>query len=319
MSVSPEQLMEELRTLCRGRGVQTPGIDLHVGPALRQVCGVVETDGAEAVRTKLRDWVTNAARGFPVEVRSAVLAPLGLHEEAQFRFLNERIEWLAKQQDRGARTVRRRMEAGLQRLVEVALQPAPSTAHVAPSELWHVKEFDALLKLDGPTPACTERRTVVADTDGVNEIAWSITIPSPTPDGAPGDLDVEVLHGVELIGHERPSPRRFLMKLRLPRPLNTGQTHQFALEVRVPRGQSMRPTYVFWPERMCESFRLRVRFDRDDLPDSVWRVEEALARDTDDLTPWPRKLPVDEIGEIDVSFPHPRQGRGYGVQWSPRV
>ncbi|HEX8866156.1 MAG TPA: hypothetical protein VF821_10920, partial [Lentzea sp.] len=197
MSVSPEQLMEELRTLCRGRGVQTPGIDLHVGPALRQVCGIVETDGAEAVRTKLRDWVTNAVRAFPAEVRNAVLAPLGLHEEAQFRFLNERIEWLAKQQDRGARTVRRRMEGGLQRLVEVALQPAPSTAHVAPSELWHVKEFDALLKLDGPTPACTERRTVVADTDGVSEIAWSITIPSPTPDGAPGDVDIEVLHGVE--------------------------------------------------------------------------------------------------------------------------
>ena len=49
------------------------------------------------------------------------------------------------------------------------------------------------------------------------------------------------------------------------------------------------------------------------------RVEEALARDTDDLTPWPRTLTVDEIGEIDVSFPHPRQGRGYGVQWAPRV
>jgi leucyl/phenylalanyl-tRNA--protein transferase len=63
--------MEELRTLCRGRGVQTPGIDLHVGPALRQVCGIVETDGAEAVRTKLRDWVANAARAFPVEVRNA--------------------------------------------------------------------------------------------------------------------------------------------------------------------------------------------------------------------------------------------------------
>ena len=109
------------------------------------------------------------------------------------------------------------------------------------------------------------------------------------------------------------------MKLRLPRPLSAGQTHQFALEVRVPRGQSMRPTYVFWPERLCESFRLRVRFDRDDLPTSVWRVDEALARDTDDLTPWPDKLALDEIGEIDVSFPNVRQGRGYGVQWAPRV
>ena len=28
---------------------------------------------------------------------------------------------------------------------------------------------------------------------------------------------------------------------------------------------------------------------------------------------------LSSFGEIDVSFPHPRQGRGYGVQWAPRV
>jgi len=319
MTASPESLMNELRALCRGQGVQAPGIDKQVGPALREVCGIVAGDGPEAVRVKVGRWVVGIVEHFPTELRLAVLAPLGLHEDAQSRFLSDRVDWLAKLQDRGPRTIRRRVEAGLTRLVEAGLERTAKADRGEPEEEWHVSEFEALLRLDGETPTCTERRTIRADRDGVKEITWSISLPPASEDGVPGDLDVQVLHGVELISSERPAKRRFLLHLRLPRALQAGQEHQFALEVRVPRGQSMRPTYVFWPERPCDRFRLVARFSLEDPPAALWRVDGAFHRDIDDLAEGSDLLALNGIGEVDVEFPNPRPGRGYGVQWRPRT
>jgi hypothetical protein len=313
MTVSSARLAEELQGLCRGRGVHAPGIDRLVGEALREVCGIDPADGPDTVRAKLSGWVTGVVEEFPAELRMDVLVPLALHDQAQHRFLADRIAWLAAEQDRGVRTIRRRIKAGLDRVVETAVsRPAPRPAA---DEEWHVAEFDALLRLDGPTVVCTERRTVVADRAGLDELTWSITIPAATPNGPPGGLDVEVLQGVELVGSEQPSARRFLMRLRLPRPLDVGQRHQFALQVRLPLGQPMRPTYVFWPERHCERFHLVVRFPRHRPPETVWRVDGAFHRDTDDLLPTDDRLTPNAIGEIDVEFDRPRRGRGYGVQW----
>ncbi len=329
MTVEPRLLLEELRALCRGPGVQAPAVDRQVGPAIREVCGIGTADGPEAARTRLRTWVDGIVERFPSDVRLAVTVPLALHEGAQYRFLSERIEWLAEQQDRGTRTMRRRIDAGLLRLVEAALEAAPGPAAPLPvqpgpaapvpsaGDGWHVTEFEALLRLDGPTPSCTERRTLIADRDGVDRITWSMSLPAATDDSPPGDLDVEVLHGVELIESVRPSPRRFLLHLRLPQALRAGQTHRFSLEVRVPLGQQMRPTYVFWPERPCSRFSLVVRFPTEAPPASVWRVDGAFHRDTDDLVVGPDLLALNGIGEVEVAFADPKPDRGYGIQWRP--
>ncbi|HEX6347346.1 hypothetical protein, partial [Umezawaea sp.] len=281
MTAPSTSLMTELRALCRGQGVQAPGIDRQVGPALREVCGIVAADGPESVRVKLGRWVTGITDQFPAELRLAVLAPLGLHEGAQSRFLSDRVDFLAKLQDRGPRTIRRRIDAGLTRLVEAAAERVVPAEAPDPDSGWRLVEFDALLRLDGETPTCTERRTIRADRDGVDEVTWSITLPKAA-DGVP-DLDVQVLHGVELISSEKPAPRRFLLRLRLPRPLQAGDAHQYSLEVRVPRGQPMRPLYVFWPERGCDHFRLVARFPVDTPPAALWRVDGAFHRDVDDL------------------------------------
>lgn len=322
MTVEPRLLLEEFRALCRGPGVQAPAIDRQVGPAIREACGISRIDGPEAVRARLGAWVNGLVEHFPADVRLAVTVPLALHEHARYRFLSDRIEWLADQQDRAARTMRRRIDAGLVRLVEAALE----SAHVASPPLgpvlstddgWHVTEFEALLRLDGPTPSCTERRTLMADRDGLDRITWSMSLPAATDDGPPGDLDVEVLHGVQLIESVRPSPRRFLLHLRLPRQLRAGQTHRFSLEVRVPLGQQMRPSYMFWPERPCRRFSLVVRFPTERPPSSVWRVDEAFHRDSDDLAVGPNLLAPNGIGEVEVAFANPRPDRGYGIQWRP--
>ncbi|HEX3787216.1 MAG TPA: hypothetical protein VHW44_05095 [Pseudonocardiaceae bacterium] len=315
MTISPNELMEELKGLRKGRGLHAPGLDRLIGPALRELCDIAEGDGAEDARRRIQAWVTQATTGFPEDLRIATLTSLGLNPDAQQAFLAERVDWLAKRESRDARTIRRRVDVGLERLAEVAMQ-----AHAAAgksddeSEKWYVRRFKALLRLDGPTPACTETRTIVATGEPIDHIPWSISLPR-TGDDRPGDLDVQVLEGAVFGGMERPSASRFLMNLQLPGKLQPGQEHTFGLEVRVPQGQPMRPTYVFWPERRCERFDLTVRFDPAHLPRQVWRVNAVFHRDADEIEPGPDQLIVNGIGEVSASFLNPRPDRGYGIQW----
>ncbi|MFD9735653.1 hypothetical protein [Umezawaea sp. NPDC059074] len=318
-AASAQSLMTELKALRRGRGVQVPGLHRQVGPALREACGIDESDGADVVREKIRAWVLTTVHAFPEELKLAVTTPLALHDEAQHAFLAHRIQWFADKIGRDSRTTRRRIDEGLTRLVEAAAREhAPLTTRpFATEDGWHTTVFEALLRLDRSSPTCTERRTIQADRDGIDKVTWSLTLPPATPDGGPGDLDVQVLQGVELISADRLSPRRFLLHLRLPRTLTAGETHQFSLEVGIPVGQPMRPTYTFWPERVCERFRLAVRFSQDALPTAVWRTDGAFPGDTDDMVESDDPLTINDIGEVEVSFEDLEEHRGYGVQWRP--
>jgi hypothetical protein len=306
-------LLAELKRLRRGRGVQTPAIDSQVGPELRRHCGIEDTDGAGVIREKLTDWVSDLTGDFPADLKLAVTTGLGMNPDAQHRFHTERVSWLAAQAGRDNRTIVRRINDALIRLCEAAQMPQPRTKADFGDE-WHLRRFNALLRMDGVTPVCHEVRTVVANKDGVERIPWSITLPRAS-DEAPPDLDIEVLRGVVLTHVDRPSSRRFLLNLQLPSPLTAGQTHEFALQVRVPRGQPMRPTYVFWPERRCERFELVIRFATDRPPTSVWRVDNAFHRDADDIDPGPDMLTVNDVGEVQATFTELRPNRGYGIQW----
>jgi len=312
MTVSVK-LMAELKGLRRGRGLHAPNLERLVGPVLRKVCGLDEDAGAETIRDRVRNWVHEATEQFPEDLRIVTITSLGMNPEVQDVFLAQRVEWLAQLLERDARTVRRRMDAGLTRLVEAAV--GVEVQEIDYGDPWRLQHFSALLRLDGPTPVCTERRTIVATRDGVDQIQWSISLPKA--DDGPVGLDVRVLQGAVLSSMERPSPRRFQLQLRLPYALRAGQTHSLSLDVCVPLGQQIPPTYVFWPERPCDRFDLVVRFHPDRLPRLVWRVSDVFHRDADELEPGSEKLTIDYVGEVTTSFVRPRPGRGHGVQWKP--
>jgi hypothetical protein len=306
-------LVAELKVLRRGRGVQAPAVDRQVGPMLRKLCEIGEFDGAGLVREKINNWVTDLIRSFPDDLKLAVTTTFAINPAAQHKFHSDRVAWLAEKADRDARTIRRRIDDALIRLAEAALMPSKQVEHLA-GDRWYLRRFNALLRLDGVTPVCHEQREIVANADGVDEIPWSISLPRSSAD-SPGDLDVEVLQGAVFSRIQRPSARRFLLQLRLPETLLAGQAHEFALEVRVPRGQPMRPTYVFWPERRCEVFDLVVRFATDRPPQAVWKVADVFHRDADDMEPTDDLLALNGVGEVHATFTDPRPGRGYGVQW----
>ena len=290
MATSSSTLMGELKALRRGRGVQAPGIDRLVGPALRAACGIGEFDGAEVVREKLRTWVDSMVRSFPEDLRLAVTTPLALHEDAQHAFLAHRIQWLADLADRDSRTIRRRIDDGLTRLVEAASRHA---ARDAAPDGWHIQQLHVLLRLDGAAPACTERWTIAAERDGVDEIPWPVTARGEFS----GDHDIRVVHGVLLTNGG----------LRLPRPLMAGETQEFSLDVRIPRIHQVRPVHQFRTSRRCDRFDLVVRFHPDRLPTGV----STLGEQGEPLT-------VNSVGEVEMSFRDTIPGRDYGIRWTPR-
>ncbi|HWO60721.1 MAG TPA: hypothetical protein VNO31_11890 [Umezawaea sp.] len=244
------------------------------------------------VREKLRTWVSALVSTFPQDLRLAVTTPLALHDEAQHPFLAHRIQWLAELADRDSRTIRRRIDDGLTRLVEAASRNTARDAATSPDG-WHIGQVHVLLRLDGPVPACTERWTIAAERDGVEEIDWAHRHEAELS----GGHDIHVVHGVLLTDRG----------LRLPRPLRAGETQEFSLDVRIPRIHRMPPFYQFRTSRRCDRFDLVVRFHPDRLPAEVNGIGDAVEHPA-----------VNSVGEVEMSFLDVIPGRDNGIRWTPQ-
>jgi hypothetical protein len=141
---------------------------------------------------------------------------------------------------------------------------------------WHTEETRVIAMLDRRAPEVLEHHRVVAGRD-VTEL--------PVPPG------YEVAYGGTLRSGV----------LRLPAPLGPGETHEFALRTRLP---VLPRRLVHVPGRRCDFLELRVRFDRDRLPRHVSRLPGDAAT-----------VPVDEAGEIRLTFADLTRGFTYGVRW----
>jgi hypothetical protein len=78
----------------------------------------------------------------------------------------------------------------------------------------------------------------------------------------------------------------------------------------------MRPYYVLHPLRRCDHFSVRIRFDPEQRPDQIWRLNGVPSRVVDDFMPNSDLLTLDRVGEIAVEFHAMQPGFSYGVQWS---
>src|SRR4051794_15286567 len=106
------ELYQELRKLCRGRGLLTPDLDRVMGPALTELSGA-------GGRRALAALLTERTESLPADLRLAARVALALHPHANQRFLSERLDWLAADSRRDIRTVRRRVEEALSLLAEL--------------------------------------------------------------------------------------------------------------------------------------------------------------------------------------------------------
>jgi len=184
------------------------------------------------------------------------------------------------------------------------------------SEGWFVESFSALLRLDTEPIEALEQRVIVATSDGLSELATSVSVPRhPADDGQQHGLESELLHGGSLELREQPYESYFKNVIVLPRPLRKGERHHYALRLRIPAGQPMATHYVYVPLSRSDHFDLRVRFNPRHLPQAVWTLRGAPTTVIYQGTPTEETLVPDRFGEVHVSFRSLRTGFGYGVCW----
>jgi len=319
----------EIRALRRGRGLRGD-VAGRIGPLLREFAAVghpldaMVPGGADAARARARLALrlTESATGLADDLRKAVLAALALQPETRdMRTYEERRDWVAVQVNRGPRTAERRIEAA-QRLLaqEIASELVRQRSHpplLAETAKWHIRHFRAVFLLDGEYPEALETRVIVADTDALTEL--NVALDLPVDSGQPRLLlNLEMISGGELVKVEDVAQTKTKFVIRLPRPLRAGEAHEYKVRVRVLPGGSMRDYYVFRPERRCDEFDLRVRFDRRRLPAWVRRVdgEDVHIYNSYAGPPPPADLvTVDDTGEAEHAFTELIPHFGFGLQW----
>ncbi|HEU5470820.1 MAG TPA: hypothetical protein VFV67_09210 [Actinophytocola sp.] len=315
------KLVTELRTLRKGRGLYVGQISDRVGPALREVCGVVDGDGPAEIRRKVADRLESLASGLPEDLRVTLMAAFGIDRDARLPFYQDRVRWAAERIHRDDRTARRRIDEGIDRIAELAASLIGGTG-TGPAEVsatgWHTDELKISLALDQPVPEVFELRRVVAERDHLTELDLAMTLtagPEKCEQVHVEELTIDVFYGGTLIKKTLESKDRFGLVLALPDELRREQRYDFALRYRVPNGH-MQPHFVCVPKHRTDLFELRVRFDLDKLPERIWRLSDAFQRDVDDPTPAGETLWSNVAGEVRAIFRQLTPGRAYGIRWS---
>src|SRR5829696_2940044 len=251
-----QSLLAELKAIRRGLGLYQPDLAARLGPGLREACGVADQDPAETVRRKVVTRLRDAAAMLPGDLSVSALAALGLHPEVRdLARLQDRVGWLAARLRRDVRTARRRMDEACGMLAEIAAAGEAGRRTGG----WNLVTAQAMLVLDAGAPYAVERRVVVAEHDGIDQLVLRRSVP---PDAAgPADVQAQVLFGGLLGTKEWDTATRFRLVLHLPVPLRAGDRHEYCILWRNPPDRRMRPYYVFTPAIRCEHFDLHVRFD----------------------------------------------------------
>ncbi|MFI5958747.1 hypothetical protein [Cryptosporangium sp. NPDC051539] len=303
-----EELRQELRRLCRGRGVLAPDLVRRVGP---RVAALVADAGDRAA---IVDWLREHVRRLPGDLRMAAGVGLGLHPPADARFLGERLDWLAADLGREQRTVRRRLDEALALLAEAVTGTPPAQPETTDpgGTGWYNRAVRSLVVLDRGDPEVFEERRIAATGAPIDVIEMSISVPRQ-PNHEPPDLFVDVMYGGLLLRSERPSTSHYRSEIALPRTVGPDDEHRLGFRYRLAPGQRMAPHYALTPHSRCDRFALRVRFGQP--APTTYLVHGVPPRTLDDA---PGGLPVvepDRVGEATAHFEMLTPGLGYGLRW----
>jgi len=316
MGLSAADVVGELKALRKGRAIFTTPLGDRVGPALRTTCGILEDDDTVAMRRKLTDRLRPLVESLPDDLKIALLAAFALDERARKPFYQERVHWAAITLDRDDRTVRRRIDEGIEQVAALAVavgEPEAEPGPRYPSRSWHTEELRVTLALDQPVAEAFEFRRVIADADEIAELDLALTLRASESGESvrESDLDVDVFHGGVLSSRGMESSERIGWSLRLPEPLRRGDRHEVGMRF---RANMREPSYVCVPRHPCDLFDLHVRFG-EDVPDRIVRLDRAVRGDRRDRPPHGAVLRADDAGEVHVRFRHLEPGFAYGIRW----
>lgn len=305
--VSLAALVEELKTLRKGRGVFAANILRRVGPALRAACELTEEDEAGHVRRKVTITLETFAAALPHDLHTAVMAGFGLFPEARFPRYEDRVDWVARNLGHLPRTARRRIDDGVQHIAELIYESLVRAEYSRLATGWHTADLRVLVALDGERPRMDEQRRVIADRHDLTELDLAITL-------APHlhDLEIAVVEGGIMQDRRMESSDRLGFTLVLPRPLARGESHVFVCQYRF--GDEL-PYMACVPRYPCDMFDLRIRFDVERPPAQVRLLNGSFQRDVDDDRSPGKEMALDAAGEVHVTFRDLSPGLAYGLRW----
>jgi hypothetical protein len=313
------EIAAEIQALRKNRGF-SGDVSVKLGPVLLELAG----GDPRYANDRLGREIRTLAERLTEEMRTAILAALALLRETRdMPTYSQRKQWLADTKlDRGDRTAERRIEVAQRLLAQaIAAELERRRGQARPAdEDWHTQHLSVVYLLDGGAPEAIEERRVVASRPGLSEITVTLDTPRESGQRRLG-LRAEVTHGAKLVRTEElaRNQNRTLYTIALPSPLDADEAHEYTMRIQVEPDQPIRDYYVLRPDRTCDSFDLRVRFDRRRLPAWVRRV---AGEDVHEYYPYEgvpaaaELVPVDPTGEARASFTRLREHLGYGLQWS---
>lgn len=271
--MNPGNTVHELNDLRRGRGCKAANLTARIGPRLRQVCAIEETDGPALVRRKVILRLTALCERLPDDLKTAASVALALGDEGAGEFLDRRISWLADHFDRDPRTARRRVDTAFRLLGERLddEQQAADDYGLDSPDGWYVESLSAVLRMDLDPAELIEERRIVATVDDLKEITVSLRAPKGVL-LADGDLiEAKMVSGGEIVQTHSVDPGHTRFVIRLPEPLQVGQRHDYSVRfASYPRSWT-HPYDLLTPLHRCENFSVRVRLG-EGQPDLMWEL-----------------------------------------------
>jgi hypothetical protein len=310
----------ELNVLRRGHGLQADHLDTSQCPRLRLASGVDDTDPPHVVRQKLVLFLATRINELRGELQVAALAALALHEEANGRFLHERMGWLARYLNRDSgKTAGRWVQRAFNRLAEIiegeqGWVPEHRESDYVPSG-WGVEKLDAVVDFTSEPTCLTERREIIATADELDELLLSISVPVHPAMSNKDPIDAQMEFGGQIVEKIYEVPGHFQCVVRLPEPLKLGQRYSYGIKFTTFARELLAPYYVMLPLRRSREFRAHVRFGSE-VPSHVWRLDGVPPVVLESRTPGKDILFPNQDGELKVEFFDLRPGLGYGVAWA---
>jgi hypothetical protein len=212
-----KRLVDEIRSLRKGRGLQVGDLDSRLGPLLRELAG---TGDAADRRQALIAAISRCTGQLVAGYRTAVEASLALSAETmQEPYFSGRVSWLAGHLDREDRTALRHIDQAERRLAELIateLRDRRARVPVAP-EGFYVDELRTVLRLDNETMVSEEDRRIVSTREDLTEVV--VLLDMPREANEPGaDLQAEIRYGGRLLRKQQSGRNSFKFLVRLPAP-----------------------------------------------------------------------------------------------------
>lgn len=316
--MSRDDITRELQELRRGRGLHADDLHGRIGPLLHIASGITDTDTAAEARRKLTLRIAELCSLLPADLQLVAQVAFGLHSEAEGRFLDRRVQWLATHFDCDPKTVRRRLDEACRLLAEHLTQRPRHEDDDSEygQDGWYLASVRAVLRMDTDPPQLIEERTIVATVDSLDEVVLGLASPRDAEDSEwSGRIAAEMIYGADIVERRDATDSYARFVLRLPEPLNTGQRHEFGIQFTSYPRSMLRPYYVLTSLRRCDHLNVRVRFPRNQVPEAAWLISGVPPRVIDGLKPTGPPTTINQVGDVSVEFYQLKPGLSYGLHW----